>query len=81
MKENPYLVYEVDKPIKNILNKKEKEEPIKYVEIVDVVKTSKMDRLLGRTPEFINPKLKEKFDNFKIFNKQYIMLLYQIVNI
>ena len=39
------------------------------------------DRLLGRTPEFINPKLKEKFDNFKIFNKQYIMFLYQIVNI
>ena len=81
VKENPYFNYESEKPIKKFLNDRKTKKLINYEEIVNVVKVSKMDRLIGRSPDFINPKLKEKFDNFKIFNKQYIMLLYQLVDL
>ena len=81
VKENPYLDYHLEKSIKNNQHKRETKEIINYKEIVDIVKTSKMDRLLGRSSELINLNLKEKFDNFKRFNQQYVMLLYYVVGV
>ena len=81
VKASPYIVYEAKKLVNNLSNKKENKGPLNYNEVVDVIKTSKIDRLLGRSTEFINPKLRERFDNFKIFNQQYVMLLYEIVGI
>jgi hypothetical protein len=79
VKENSYITYTSEKIIKKKENNSKKKDVITYTEVVDIVKTSKIDRLLGRNIEFINPLVKEKFDNFKIFNQQYVMLLYQVV--
>ena len=81
VKKSPYISYVAEKQINKMLNNKKKKEPINYCQVVDFVKTSKIDRLLGKNNDFINPHLKEKFDNFKIFNQNYIRLLYQIVGI
>ena len=72
IKKNLYIVYVSGKVSK-------KKGVITYTEVVDVIKTSKIDKLLGRNNEFMSPVLKDKFDNFKLFNQQYVMLLYQFV--
>ena len=79
VRKNLYSSYESEGTIKGGAINNKKKSSITYEEVVDIVKTSKIDRLLGRNIEFINPLVKEKFDNFKIFNQQYVMLLYQVV--
>ena len=79
IKKNPYIVYVSGKVSKKKENNSKKKGVITYTEVVDVIKTFKIDKLLGRNNEFMPPVLKEKFDNFKLFNQQYVMLLYQFV--
>ena len=79
VRKNLYAAYESKNIVKKQTHNSKKQSPITYEEVVDVVKTSKMDRVLGRNNNFMNPVVKEKFDNFKIFNQQYVMLLYHVV--
>lgn len=78
-KENPYLSYESVNEERKQEKEIEIQESISYEEVDEVIQTKKFNDMLSRSELFqMSPAVKERFDWFKIFNKAYLALLYDM---
>ncbi len=79
-KENPYTSYESVDEEKKQEDNLDVKESISYEEVEEVIKTKKFNDMLSRSTLFqMPPSVKERFDWFKIFNKAYLDLMYDMI--
>ena len=78
-KENPYTTYEsAEKKVEEEVEVKKYD--MDYEEVHDYVKMSKIANLFNQDIKFsTNYKTREKFETFKLFNKGFVEMVYDLV--